>query len=216
MNEEAKTVHMLRNLIFVIYLLVPFISISQSLQKKIIVEALAATSTNSTRFFNYNENDHFYFELRIGYRINRIFETNLFVGYKEKNFIYFAQGNGNLLPLFMDRHYIPIGLNGRIYYTDFFYEKLKLWKKSGRWDVYNQVGIVILKGKDVNDSRENEFRNQGYYVPYYLYPYSVKYNKIYLTYLFGVRYNFSNSVGLFLEGGQGALNDLQIGAALKF
>jgi hypothetical protein len=216
MNEEPKAVYMVRNLIFVIYLFFPFISIAQALQNKITVEALAATSTNSNRFFNYNENDHFYFELRAGYRINRFFETNLFVGYKEKNYIYFAQKNADLVPLFMDRHYVPIGINGRIYFSDFFYEKLKLWKKEGRWDVYNQLGVVILKGKDVNDNRENEFRNQGYYVPYYLYPYNVEYNKVYLTYLFGVRYNFSNSVGLFLEAGLGALNDLQIGIAVKF
>ena len=198
------------------FLSCPLISIGQNTQKKIAIEVLTATSTNSARFFNYNENDHFYFELRVGYRVNKLFETNLFVGYKEKNYIYFAQKNADLVPLFMDRHYIPIGLNGRIYYTDFFFEKLKLWKKEGRWDIYNQLGVVILKGKDVNDNRDNEFKNQGYFVPYYLFPYSIKYNKVYLAYLLGVRYNFSNSLGLILEGGQGALNDLQIGVAIKF
>ncbi len=93
---------------------------------------------------------------------------------------------------------------------------MKLWKKLGRWDVYNQVGVVILKGKDINDSRDNEFKNQGYFVPYYLYPYITRYNRLYLTYLFGVRYNFSKHIGLFLEAGEGALNDLQIGIAGKF
>ena len=180
------------------------------------IEMLASVEANSARFFNSNENDHFYFELRAGYRINKIFEVNIFAGYKLKNYIYFAEKNGNLLPLFMYRYYIPVGINGRIYLSDFFYKNLKLWKKSGRWDVYNQVGVAILKGHDVNDSRDNEFKNQGYFVPFYLDPYVIRYNKIYLTYLLGVRYNFSKNFGLFLEGGEGALNTLQIGAAIKF
>ncbi|HKC36071.1 MAG TPA: hypothetical protein VKB95_08410 [Chitinophagaceae bacterium] len=216
MKIEVKMSYILRKLIVLFCLLLTLISFGQNVKNSITIEVLAATSTNSRRFFNHNENDHFYFELRAGYRINNFFEINFFTGYKLKGYIYFAQKNGNLLPLFMDRHYVPVGINGRIYYTDFFYEKLKLWKKPGRWDIYNQVGVAILKGKDINDSRENEFRNQGYFVPYYLYPYVTRYNKGYLTYLFGVRYNFSKHIGLFLEGGVGALNDLQIGMAAKF
>src|SRR4030095_8637681 len=215
MKSEVK-MSILRTLMGLFCLSCSFISIGQEVQKKVVIEILTATSTNSARFFTYNENDHFYFELRAGYRINRFFETNLFIGYKEKNYIYFAQKDANLIPLFMDRHYVPIGINGRIYFSDFFYEKLKLWKKPGRWDIYNQLGVVILKGKDVNDSRESEFRNHGYYTPYYLFPYSVKYNKVYLAFLFGIRYNFSNTTGLLLEAGQGALNDLQIGASVRF
>jgi hypothetical protein len=190
--------------------------LEKELQKRITIEVLSATSTNSKRFFNSNENDHFYFELRAGYRINKNFEANIFAGYKLKNYIYFAQKNANLIPLFMDRHYVPVGINGRIYLSDFFHEKLKLWKKPGRWDVYNQIGVVILKGKDINDSRDNDFRNQGFFVPFYLYPYATRYNRPYLTFLFGARYNFSKNFGLFLEGGMGALNDLQIGVAKKF
>jgi hypothetical protein len=188
----------------------------KELQKRVTIEVLSATSTNSKRFFTYNQNDHFYFELRAGYRVNKFFEANIFAGYKLKNYIYFAQKSANYIPLFMDRHYVPVGINGRIYLSDFFYEKLKLWKKPGRWDVYNQVGVAILKGKDINDSRDSEFRNQGYFVPFYLYPYVREYNKVYLTFLFGARYNFSKNFGLFLEGGMGALNDLQIGVAKIF
>ena len=82
---------MYRLLSFLLLLVFPFFIYSQSQKKdssgKITFEILSATSTNSRRFFNFNENDHFYFEFRVGYRINKIFETNLFAGYKLKNYI---------------------------------------------------------------------------------------------------------------------------------
>lgn len=194
----------------------PFTSKGQDKQKKITLEILASALCNSQRFYNLNETDHSYFELRAGYKLDNFFETSVFAGYKLKNFIYFAEKNGNQIPLFMQRHYTPVGINGRIYLSDFFFEKLKLWKKPGQCDVYNQVGLAILKGQDVNDSRDDEFRNNGYYVPFYSYPYVVQYNLCYITYLFGVRYNFSKNFGLFLEGGEGALNNFQVGIAGKF
>gem|GEM_PF-4474315 len=59
-------------------------------------------------------------------------------------------------------------------------------------------------------------KNQGYYVPYYFYPYVQWNGKKYMVYLAGVRYNFSNNFGIFLEGGQGAFTDLQIGLKARF
>ncbi len=206
----------LRKLIVLFCLSCPFILKGQDKQKKATIEILGAVLTNSARFYNFNETDHSYIELRAGYKLNDYFETNVFVGYKLKNFIYFAEKNGNQIPLFMQRHYTPVGINVRIYLSDFFFEKFNLWEKTGQCDIYNQVGLAILKGRDVNDSRDNEFRNNGYYVPFYKYPYVVKYNMCYVTYLFGIRFNFSKNFGLFVEGGEGALNNFQIGIAGKF
>jgi hypothetical protein len=171
----------------------------------------------SARHFHYNENVGIYGEARISYRINSYFEAGLFVGRQKRFYIYFAQDQiGNQVPLFMERYYIPGGLNMRLYISDFFQEKLRLWKKQGRWDVYLQLGIVRLFGHDANDVREQEFSNQGYIVPYFKYPYVEEYGKIYPSYVLGLRYNAGRHFGVFIEGGDGALTTLQIGFRAVF
>lgn len=100
--------------------------------------------------------------------------------------------------------------------SDFFFEKLRLWKKEGRFDVYYQVGLATLRGKDLRDDREESFRGQGYYVPFYLSPYVQEYGKVYITNLAGLRYNLSPHIGIFVEGGDGALMTLQAGLSGRF
>ena len=190
---------------------------SQKKENPFLLEALGATLFDSERWFNHNEEEgYFYGEFRAGYKFNRYLELNAFVGYQRRYYGYFAQAqNGSLYLLHMERHYLPIGINFRIYLSEFFYEKLKLWKKKGKWDIYNQIGFAILQEKDKRDNREEFFRNQGAYVPYYLYPYVQRDGQKFFIYVAGIRYNFSNALGLFIEGGEGARSNLQIGLSVK-
>ena len=146
---------------------------------KISVEVISAISTDSKRHFHYNTNTGVYYETRIGYRINKFFEVNLFVGYQLRNYLYYAEKSGNQVALIMDRHYVPFGFNSRLYLSDFFYEKMNLWKKKKKWDVYIQLGAMQLRGKDINDDRDEFYKNQGYVVPFYAYPYQIDYNHFY-------------------------------------
>lgn len=215
---DTNSIGLIKIYFVLLFLMCPFINNGQFFlkDKKINLELLASEFAHSERFRNFNENDRSYTELRAGYRINAYFETALVAGYMRKDLLYFAQKNGTLSLLFMDRRYVPVGINGRVYLSKFFEEKIKLWKKQGLWDVYNQFGVNILFGRDENDSREQAFRDQGYFAPYYLYPYVVRYNRLYLTYVLGIRYNVSKTFGLFFEAGEGSLNTLHIGLRAQF
>ncbi|HEX7847440.1 MAG TPA: hypothetical protein VF476_16680 [Chitinophagaceae bacterium] len=181
------------------------------------IDAIVSAYFTSDRHFYYNGNDGMYYEIRIGYPINKYFEVNASVGYTERSYIYFAKlSNGTEAPLFMDRYYIPVSANFRLNISDFFYEKLKLWKKQDKWDVYLQLGLVLLKGHDNNDPRESDFQSMGATVPYYKYPYVQSYGNKYPSYLAGVRYNFNTKFGIFIEGGDGSFATLQTGLSLRF
>jgi hypothetical protein len=186
--------------------------------KKLSLELLNAVETNSNKHFNYNTNEHWYFEGRVGYRLNSYFESSISVGYQLRSYIYFAQFNQPYreAPLFMDRHYIPLALNIRLYLSEFFYEKLKLWVNKEKWDIYIQISLATITGHDVNDSRETDFRSQGAYVPFYKYPYVDVYNHMQISFVAGVRFNFNNHVGLFVEGGEGLLMNGLLGIAISF
>jgi hypothetical protein len=206
-------------LFFFLFYSLPVIVYSQKKNKnsRIRIEAIGSVLFDSERWFNHNEEeDYFYGEFRIGYRFTHYIEANVFIGYEKRHFGYFAQQNANLYLLDMERHYTPVGINFRLDLSDFFYELLKLWKKKGKWDIYNQIGFAVLKEKDIRDNREEFYRNQGAYVPYFLYPYVERNGQKYFTYMAGIRYNFSKKLGIFIEGGQGAFKDLQIGISAKF
>lgn len=201
----------LLNILFISY------SFGQKRESVLRIDAIVSAFFPSDRHFYYNGNDGMYYELRVGYPINKYFEINASVGYTERSYIYFAKfNNGTEAPLFMDRFYIPISANLRLNISDFFYEKLKLWKNEGKWDVYMQLGLVLLKGHDDNDPRESEFQSMGAAVPFYKYPYVQSYGKKYPSYLVGVRHNFTKRFGAFLEGGDGSFATLQTGLSLKF
>jgi len=199
-------------ILYLSFLLPPYL-FSQKIEGRFTLEALGATSFDSERWFNHNEEEgYFYGEFRVGYKFNKYLESSAFVGYQRRYYGYFAQAqNGSLYVLYMERHYLPIGINFRVYLSEFFYEKLKLWKKKGKWDIYNQIGFAILQEKDKRDSREEFYRNMGAYVPYYVYPYVQRDGQKFFIYVAGIRYNFSNAFGVFLEGGEGARSNLQIG-----
>jgi hypothetical protein len=206
-----------------IWLLFAFwLSITGHLQsqeyKKPTLELLGAVSTSSRKHFNYNTNERAYFEARVGYRLSPYFETSLSIAYQQRDYIYFALFSQPYreVPIFMKRHYIPVALNGRLYLSEFFFEKLKAWKKKGNWDVYTQIGLFTIKGRDVHDSREGEYASAGAYVPYYMHPYVHAYNRLHLSYLAGLRRNFSKDIGLFIEGGEGLLMNGQLGLSINF
>jgi|GEM_PF-6762133 len=77
---------------------------------------------DSKRWFNHNEEEgYFYGELRIGYRFNQYIEANGFAGYTRRYYGYFAQHpNGSLFPLYMERHYVPVGIIFDYTYLNFF------------------------------------------------------------------------------------------------
>lgn len=93
-------------------------------------EELCLTSTNSKKHFNYNTNERWYFEGRIGYRVSRYLEPSVSVAYQERNYIYFAmfQQPYREVPLFMKRNYVLLAANLRLYLSDFFHETMKLGK----------------------------------------------------------------------------------------
>lgn len=190
---------------------------SQS-SKKLSVEILGSAFANSKKHFHYNTNEHIYYEARLGYSINRYLETSVSVGYQLRNYLYFAQFQQPYqeVLLSMDRHYIPVAGNIRLYLSDFFYEKLKLWKKQNNWDVYVQVGLATIKGHDVADPNETYFRSQGAYAPFYKYPYVAVYNRFQISYVGGVRLNLNESLGIFVEGGEGLLTNAVLGLSARF
>ena len=185
-------------------------------QKGVALELVTALGTESARFTYNNTNADFFFEARIGYKMNQYFELMAVGGYQHKNYLYFAEKAGNEVLLFMDRYYMPIGLNARVNISDFFYEKMKLWKKKDKWAVYLQGGPMVMLGKDKRDSRETELRAQGYNAPFYKYPYVIDRGRFYVSFLAGTRYNFNKNFGLFLEAGLGSLMYAQIGASVRF
>jgi len=183
---------------------------------KISIEAISSVHFNSERHANENGDQNIYSELRIGKPINKYFEIHISAGHQKRSFIYYAQKNSvGFLPLYMERRYIPFCINGRVNLSEFFYEKLHLWKEKGRFDIYYQLGVATLRGKDYLDEREDSFRSQGFYVPYYLVPYVNEYGKVYIINLAGLRYNISPHAGFFLEGGDGALMTLQLGFSAR-
>lgn len=186
--------------------------------KKFSVEIMGSAFATSKKHFNFNTNEHIYYEARVGYRLNPYFETSLSVGYQLRDFLYFAelpQTNDQVL-LFMERHYIPIAANMRLYISEFFYEKLKAWKKQDKWDVYLQVSLGTIKGNDVSDPREAVLRAQGAVAPFYKYPYVDVYDRLQVSYVGGVRLNLNKSIGVFIEGGQGQLMHGVIGLSARF
>lgn len=163
--------------------------------KRISVELLGSAFANSEKQSTYNTNEHIYYEARLGYRLTRYFETSLSVGYQLRNYIYFAQFQQPYSEalLIMDRHYIPVSANIRLYISEFFYENLKLWKKRNKWDVYLQLSLLSIKGRDIPDPNETHARSQGAYVPFYKYPYVDVYDRFQISYVAGVRFNLNKS-----------------------
>ena len=210
---------MIRFALFLVLLNLPHAPFAQNTSFRYGSPSLELNSSHlftSSRLASDNGDQHLYYEARLGVPIGKYFELKGGASYQLRSFIYYAKGTtGNLVPLYMERHYNPLNLAGRIYLTEFFLNSLKLWKTPGRWDIYFQLGISVLKGKDVFDEQEDVYRSQGYFTPYFQEPYIQEYGKVYTTHLIGLRYNFGKHVGVFLEGGEGPLTTMQVGLSLR-
>ena len=207
----------MRKLLFALGLsLFVFPSLAQ--KKKLSLEAVTSTFFNSHRHEMSNGEQYIYGEFRIGMSINNYLDAHVFAGMQKRSFIYYArfENTGSLIPLLMDRRFVPVGLSMRLYLTDFFQKNLGLIKDGTKWSIYNEAGFALLMGNDINDSRDQEYKNQGAFVPYYLFPYVEEYGKLYMTYLLGVRRNFKGNFGVFAEAGSGALMYLQFGVSARF
>lgn len=195
-----------------------FVFPSLAQKKKLSFEALTSTFFNSHRHEQSNGEQYLYGEFRIGLGISKYLDAHVFGAIQKRSYIYYARFDnpGALIPLFMYRWFVPVGLSLRLYLTDFFEKNLGLIKDGSKWSIYNEAGLALLLGKDINDSRDQFFKDQGAFVPYYLYPYIEEYGKLYMTYLLGVRRNFKGKFGVFAEAGSGALMYLQFGVSTRF
>lgn len=184
---------------------------------KFSVSVAGSVFFNSERHANENGDQDVYTELRVARRLGKYFEVNAAVGHQSRSFIYYAQTqNGSLIPLYLSRKYRPVAVSARLYLSEFFTEKLRLWKKPEKWDVYYQLGVATLRGSDRRDEREESFRQFGALVPYYATPFVEEYGKVYPAYLIGLQYNPGKRISIFAEGGDGALMTLQVGLSAHF
>ena len=110
----------------------------------------------------------------------------------------------------MHRDFVPVAVNFRVYLTDYFVDNIPLFKRREKWDVYNQLMLVRLYGKDTRDSHETAQDNI-----YYLYPYIHEYGSTYIGFMAGLAYRPTPHLAIFVEGGDGAISTLQIGIRAK-
>lgn len=185
-------------------------SFSQEKNEYISFGLIGSVHFNSKRHEYRNGEQGIYKEIRVSHRFKNYFEIGLFAGHQWRSFIYYKSSQGSLIPLFMDRDYVPAGLTVRVYLTDVFFEKIRWIKNKEKWEVYNQLVISHLFGKDKRDIRET---NQDNIV--YLIPYVEEYGKVYLGLLLGATFYPMRNIGLFLEGGDGAIATLQAGIKVR-
>ncbi len=195
-----------------------FVFPSLAQKRKLSIEALTSTFFNSHRYEQVNGEHYLYGEFRVGLGINKYLDAHVFGAIQKRSFVYYARFDnpGNLVPLYMYRWYIPVGVSLRLYLTEFFEKNLSLIKDGSKWSIYNEAGLAFLMGRDINDSRDQFFKDMGAIVPYYLVPYKEEYGNLYMTFLFGVRRNFKGKFGVFAEAGSGALMYLQFGVSARF
>ena len=211
--------HLLRSVVIcLVFSTVCLVSLAQE-TRKISVELIGSIAATSRKHFQYNTNEGFYWEARVGYQWNQYLESSLSAGYQLRYYGYFAQQQQPYaeIGLGMKRYYVPVAVNMRLNMTEFFYEKLKLWKKPGRWDVYTQVSLATIRGRDVRDmNAEKSLPAGGAYVPFFRYPYAQVYNRLHIAYVGGLRYNIRSGQGIFIEAGEGLLTNAVLGLSTRF
>jgi len=208
--SNEKTDRMKFYLLVVFFICSQFISLSQDSLKRVSVEVVGSNFFNSERHAFENGEQGIYKEFRALYRINRYIEIGTFIGHQWRSYIYYKRDGFGDHPYFMDRQYIPAGLNLRVYITDIFSEKLNWIRQKEKWDVYTSIILARLFGSDKRDPRESSQDNIVY-----LHSYVREYGKVYFGVLLGLNHYPFKKVGFFLEGGEGAIAYLQIGARLK-
>lgn len=202
---------MIRTIIIPIILLVSYTGFAQSQYKKVFeAEINGSAFFDSRRHFYHNGNEGIYKEIKLSYGLNQFFELGLLGGHQYRSYGYFKKINNDFVILFIDRDYMPIGINIRLNLTDFFVHELKWIKQKERWKVYTQVIPTVLLVSDKRDPRDD-----GKDI-LYLYPYVQPNGKKYLGFMSGIKYFVSKHLGFAIEGGDGAIATLQIGATLRW
>jgi len=185
-------------------------SFSQDSVKRVSIEAIGSFHFNSNRHEYRNGDQGIYKEIRALYRFNKYIEGGAFIGHQWRSFIYYRLDANGYHPYFMDRQYMPAGLNLRVYITDIFSEKVNWIRQKEKWEVYTSIILARLFGSDKRDPRESSQDNI-----FYLYSYTKEYGKIFSGVMLGLMHYPLKKIGFFLEGGEGAIAYLQIGARLK-
>lgn len=184
---------------------------AQVSNKGIAVEAAGSVFFNSMRLSSTNGEQGIYKEVKISYRFDKPFEVGVLAGHQWRSYIYYRlPPAGGYSPLFMHRDFVPVAVNLRVYLTDYFVDHIRLFKRRERWDVYNQIMLVRLYGKDTRDRNETAQDDIAY-----RYPYVHEYGRTYIGYMAGLAYRPTSHMAVFLEGGDGALATLQIGIRAK-
>lgn len=191
-------------------LLISIAVFSQDSVKHISVEVLGSAYFNNQRLEYRNGDQAIYKEIRLHYRLNQYLEAGIFAGQQWRSFIYYKITGSGYVPLFMDRNYIPAGIDFRFYITDIFSDKLHWIKNKNKWEVYSHLFLCRLWGNDKRDPLEAPSDTIVY-----LTPYVIEYGKIFSGVLLGVALNPSKNIGFFLEAGEGPVAYLQIGFKIK-
>ena len=198
--------------LFVLLLLtsICFTANAQVSNKGIAVEAAGTVFFNSMRLSSINGEQGIYKEAKVSYRFEKPFEVGVVAGHQWRSYIYYRITPRGYSPLFMQLDFMPVALNFRVYLTDYFVDHIRLFKRREKWDVYNQIMLVRMYGKDTRDRYETAQDNIVY-----LYPYVHEYGRTYVGYMAGLAYRPTPHTAVFLEGGDGALATLQIGIRAK-
>lgn len=176
-----------------------------------VVEVAGSVFFNSARLSSINGEQGIYKEVKLGYRFKKPFEIDALVGHQWRSYIYYrVPPQGGLSPLFIHRDFVPVAVNFRVYLTDYFVNTLGLFRRREKWDVYNQIMLVRLYGKDTRDPLETP---QDQII--YSYPYIHEYGKVYVGFMAGLAYRPTPHTAIFLEGGDGAIATFQIGVRAK-
>ena len=197
-------------LVFLLFTSICFAADAQISNKGIAVEAAGMVFFNSTRLSFINGEQGIYKEAKVSYRFEKPFEVGVVAGHQWRSYIYYRITPRGYSPLFMQRDFVPVALNFRVYLTDYFVDHIRLFKRREKWDVYNQIMLVRLYGKDTRDRNETAQDNIVY-----RYPYVHEYGRTYVGYMAGLAYRPTPHMAVFLEGGDGALATLQIGIRAK-
>lgn len=186
-------------------------SIAQVTNQGLAVEVAGSVFFNSTRLSSINGEQGIYKEGRVSHRFAKSFELGVLAGHQWRSYIYYrTPPQGGAQALFLHRDFVPVGVQFRVYLTDYFVDYLHIVKRREKWDMYNQLMLVRLYGKDTRDPNETA---QDQII--YRYPYVHEYGRTYVGFMAGVAYRFTPHTAVFVEGGDGAMMTLQLGLRAK-
>ncbi|MCG9899171.1 MAG: hypothetical protein MH132_04140 [Hydrotalea sp.] len=163
------------------------------------------------RFWQQNQNDGVYGEVRILKKFNKFISGGIFIGYERKNILSFYQRTlPPSLPVGQPyrRNFIPIGLLTRFNFDESINEFLK--SKNEKWIGYIQGGLYILAG---NDQLLAEPPSSGAIIQIF-HPQD-RYGNIYHVFNTGFGYNITKKFYTAAEFGVGALHSAHLTVGIR-